>query len=422
MLLALLETREGVLSPHVVLAESDGSRAMLVARLERTRLPVRLGYLRLHAPWVRSLTVVQGGALCSDGTEALGAALDEARRSLQQGEADVLRLRRVRVDSELHRLASESLTWTTRGRASEASPRWRLTLPPTLDDILKSQSSRTRANHRRYVRKLEEDLGDRLELRLHTTPEELDQVVRDCEAVSAKTYQHGLGAGFAADASERRLLEISARRGWLRAYVLSIDGEPKAFWIGHAYGRVFYTGPTGYDPELAGLRLGTYVLMKMLEDLCADDTVDEVDYGIGDAEYKRHFGTESWLEEDLLVFAPTFRGVRLNLTRTTLLRVSDAARRTGERVPALRDLKRRWRNASVLTPPLRLLRERGHHPPVAVLAVVEVDERARRPPPSDRRRRAASSCRRSAAGETCARGRSRRAGGRGTARRPCASS
>ena len=343
VLLALLETRDGVLRPQVVLAESGGSRSMLVARLERTRLPVRLGYLRVYAPWVRALTVVQGGALGSTDGAALSAAFAETRRALQQGEADVLRLRMVRVGSELHRLASETPSWATRGRASPPSPRWRLTLPQTLDEILKQQSSRTRSNHRRYVRKLEEEFGEKLSFRVYRDPADLDQVIRDCETVSVKTYQHGLGAGFTADASERRLLEISARRGWLRAYVLSIDDEPRAFWIGHAYGRIFYTGPTGYDPDLASSRPGTYVLIKMLEDLCGDDDVDEVDYGIGDAEYKRHFGTHNWLEEDMLVFAPTARGVRVNLTRSALLGATDVARRTAGRVPALRDLKRRWR-------------------------------------------------------------------------------
>jgi hypothetical protein len=169
-------------------------------------------------------------------------------------------------------------------------------------------------------------------------------VISACEAVSIKTYQHRLGAGFAADPSERRLIELGAERGWLRAYVLSIDGDPAAFWLGLAYRGTFFTGPTGYDPGLARWRLGTYVLMTMLEDLCADDAVDHVDYGIGGAEYKRHFANESQLEEDDLVFAPSLRGVRINLTRTAILGTIGAARAAADRTPVLRVLKRRWRS------------------------------------------------------------------------------
>ena len=341
---AMLETREDVLRPHVVLAEANGERALLAARLEDARMPVHFGYKEVYAPRVRTLTVVQGGLVgARDGT-AVRSLFDEAHGALARGEADALRLRRLRVDSELHRLACERAHWSTRGRGAPASLRWRLELPESLDDVLKTQSSRTRSNHRRYARKLEEELGDRLSFDVYRDPADLDRVIRDCEAVSLRTYQHGLGAGFTADASERRLVEEGARRGWLRAYLLSVDGEPRAFWLGLAYRGVFFTGPTGYDPSLASLRLGTYVLMRMVDDLCRDETVQEIDFGIGDAEYKRHFGTESWLEEDALVFAPSFRSVRVNLTRTAVLRAAGAARSVAERAPALRGVKRRWRS------------------------------------------------------------------------------
>ncbi len=367
VVLALLDTRADVLRPHIVLAEAGDERAMLVGRLERTRLPVRLGYLRLYAPSVRALNVVQGGALGSTGDDALTAALDETRRALRDREADVLRLRSVRVGGPLHRLATSGASWLTRGRTWKATPRWRLNLPATLDEILELQSSRTRGNHRRTVRKLEEEYGEQLSFDVYRDPGDLPRLLRDCEAVSAKTYQRALGAGFATERAERRLLELSAERGWLRGYVLSLHGEPRAFWVGNAYEGTFYTGPTGYDPALAASRPGTFVLMRMLEDLCGDPDVDEVDWGTGDSEYKRHFATHGWLEEDVLIFAPTVRGVRINLTRTALLSASGAIRGVAEHVPALRDVKRRWR--SRLAAPRRV-REHRPIPHLARVAVV----------------------------------------------------
>ena len=58
--------------------------------------------------------------------------------------------------------------------------------------------------------------------------------------------------------------------------------------------------------------------MRMIEELCAEDGIDVLDYGFGESEYKRRFGSESWEEEDVLVFAPTFRGVRINATGTAV--------------------------------------------------------------------------------------------------------
>lgn len=341
-LAVLLDTREDVLRPHVVLAEVGGGQSMLVARLERTKLPVRFGYRRVYAPTVRSLTVVQGGALGIAAADALAAAFAQAREALKDGEADILRVRNAQAHGPLHRLAAASDSWLTRGRTTAPSPRLRLRLPTTLDDVLALQSTRTRTKHRRYLKKLDEAFGERLSFHVYRDTDDMRDAAAACAAVSARTYQHALGAGFRATETELRLLELGAQRGWARVYVLAVDGEAKAFWIGNVYAGVYYAGPTGYDPELARLQLGTCVLLRMLEDLCADPDAQELDWGSGNADYKHFFATHGWLEQDVVLFAPTLRGVRLNLVQKALTAAADAARRGVKRVPAL-DVKRRWR-------------------------------------------------------------------------------
>ena len=108
-------------------------------------------------------------------------------------------------------------------------------------------------------------------------------------------------------------------RGWFRAYVLYLDDEPIAFWQGQAYNGVFSTGVPGFDPAYAEHRVGNYVLFKLIADLCADESIDTLDYGFGDAEYKRRFGTRSWEEQDVHLFAPTAKGFRTNAIRSSLL-------------------------------------------------------------------------------------------------------
>lgn len=77
---------------------------------------------------------------------------------------------------------------------------------------------------------------------------------------------------------------------------------PRAFWHGTLNRRIFYTGPTGYDPEYRDLRLGSYVLAKMAEHLCGQ--ADWLDFGLGDAEFMRHFGDQSWEEDAPLAGRP----------------------------------------------------------------------------------------------------------------------
>jgi CelD/BcsL family acetyltransferase involved in cellulose biosynthesis len=83
------------------------------------------------------------------------------------------------------------------------------------------------------------------------------------------------------------------------------------------------------------------VLAKLTEHLCGQ--ADWLDFGLGDAEYKRHFGDQSWEEDDILIFARRPRSVAVNLTRSGVL----AASRTGKTALAtsghLDAVRRRWR-------------------------------------------------------------------------------
>ena len=132
-------------------------------------------------------------------------------------------------------------------------------------------------------------------------------------------------------------------RGWFRAYVLYLEGRPVAYWHGIGYRGVFHVGISAYDPALANLSVGTYVLMRLIADLCADDSVTELDYGFGDADYKSRFGEEQWLQGNVLIFAPSFRAARINLVITTLSGIDSLARRILERQDVAGRLKRAWR-------------------------------------------------------------------------------
>jgi len=238
-------------------------------------------------------------------------------------------------------IAGSSVTISA-GRGAEAQTHRRARIPETFAEYLRARSAKTRSNVQRYSRRLEERFGERLELRLFESPADIPRLIRDTRTVSEKTYQHGLGAGFEDDDLTRALQQLGAERGWLRAFVLYLDGIPSAFWHGTQYRRIFYTGPTGYDPAHRDLRLGTYVLAKMVEHLCGK--ADWMDFGLGDAEYKRHFGDEHWEEEDILLFARRPRPVVVNLARTGVLTASRGAKTALERSGKLEAARRCWRD------------------------------------------------------------------------------
>jgi CelD/BcsL family acetyltransferase involved in cellulose biosynthesis len=129
----------------------------------------------------------------------------------------------------------------------------------------------------------------------------------------------------------------------LRAYVLSVAGAPAAYWLVATYNGTLLLKTTGYDPAYARDRVGIYLLMRVIEDACADPTLNILDFGPGDASYKRHFSSESFEERNALVYAPTLRALRINATRTGLLGAGLVAHRVLEASGMTDRLRKLWR-------------------------------------------------------------------------------
>jgi CelD/BcsL family acetyltransferase involved in cellulose biosynthesis len=245
--------------------------------------------------------------------------------------------------SPLHAAASSEPGVLLRPRFARPSIHYQVAIPDTLDEFLAARSYKTRRNLRYYDRRLAAAFEGRLRLERFDDPADLERLFRDTLEVSSKTYQHALGASFVDSPVQRAVFELGLGRGWLRAYVLYVDDRPIAFWHGSAYRGVLGPGMTGYDPEFHEVRAGTYVLVRRLEDACADPELNLLDWGFGDADYKRSLSDRSWVEEDLLVFAPSWRGVRTSLARSGVLGAGEVLRRASRSGKLAGRAKRRWR-------------------------------------------------------------------------------
>jgi CelD/BcsL family acetyltransferase involved in cellulose biosynthesis len=310
--------------------------------VEDTRLGADIEYRTVFSARARSITLVHGGLV---GVTAENAPLlvRELQQSLARREADVLFLPAQRPDSPLYRAVRAALPGYRRQPFERRGVHRALELPDNFDAFLRSRSKSTREGVKRYRKKVERDLGERLDLRVYREPGDIERIFADTEPVAALTYQRGLGVALTDTPQQRALIEVGLRRGWFRTYVLYLDGTAIAFWPGSAYGGTFHIGTPGYDPQFADYRIGNYLLMRMFEDLIANPDVQAVDYGLGDAEYKRRFGSESWDEVDLHVFAPSARALAINAVRAAILGATTAARGALGRAGVLERLKRGWR-------------------------------------------------------------------------------
>jgi hypothetical protein len=317
--------------------------AAAVARAETRRLATAVGYRTVYAPRVRLLHVVDGGLVARDPA-ARDVLIDALRAELASGRADAIALPPLPLGSELS-VACERLGGPL-GRQRFITPwlRRRLVLPASFDEFVASRSANTRWRIRRDAKRIAAELGDELSVRIVADPAGLDVLVRDADRVARATYQRALGAGFSDTPEQRELARIGLERGWLRGYLLYRGDEPIAYWLCALYGETMLIKTAGFDPAYGRLRVGLYLLMRAIEDAIALPQLRVLDFGPGDAAYKQQFSSESWEERNMLAFAPTFRGLRINGLRTAILGAARLARRVLDAARLTDRVRSRWRD------------------------------------------------------------------------------
>ncbi len=327
---AIVRTDPNVERPHVVLLEIDGRPAALaLGRLERVELGARLGYWRFYRPKVRSITVVPGGVLGAPDEAVSAALVDALRLSLAGGEADVAIVRHLPVDSAMFHAATTMPSFLARQHVVTSQPHYFLELPETFDEYLASRTKSTRYRLTRYRRKLERELGDRVDVRVFASPADVDEYFEQVDAIAGTTYQAGLGVGFVDNERNRALTMLAMSNGWFAGYVLSVDGAPGAFLNGVLYRGRLRVGHTGYDPAFRDLRLGSVLFLQLVEDLCARPDASLIDFDYGKAEYKALMANVAREEADAIVYGPTFRAARINVVRSALTHCTAAIERVG---------------------------------------------------------------------------------------------
>jgi Acetyltransferase (GNAT) domain len=345
-LLTRVRTRPNVLGPFAIVVE-DGERvlAALAGRLEQRRLETAVGYRVLYAPEVKLVQAVDGGVVVPD-PEGLEPLLDAVRGVLAGGEADALALPPLELGSPLA-VSFESLsTRLARQRFVAPWTRRRLVLPTSFNEFVATRSPNTRWRIRREARRLAEEFGPDLTVEIVRDPSGFEQLVRDADRVARSTYQRALGAGFSDTPEQRALARVGLEHSWLRGYLLYLRGEPIAYWLCSLHGETMLIRTGGYDGAYAEHRVGIHLLMSVIEDAIADPSLRILDFGPGDAAYKQQFSNDndSRQERNLLVFAPTFRAIRINAVRGVILGSARLVRRMLDAAKLTDRVRARWRD------------------------------------------------------------------------------
>jgi CelD/BcsL family acetyltransferase involved in cellulose biosynthesis len=123
------------------------------------------------------------------------------------------------------------------------------------------------------------------------------------------------------------LSRLALEQGWLRLFVLWLDGKPAAALYGFSYHGVFYYFQAGFDPIYGKHSVGL-VTMGLAIKSAIEEGVEEYDLLHGDEPYKFHWARAARELGRLELYPPGARG----LLYKGALEVSRATRRMARRV------------------------------------------------------------------------------------------
>lgn len=339
----IASSRPEVIAPCVFAVSDHGKLVSLLAgRIERAKMTFRLGYANLAKIQVLRLVIIEG-AFMGDRSEGVWVhLLSFLDNFLVTRGLDYAYFEQMRIASEFEEKAKQLLSPSRFHPAHDLSEHWLMQLPKTWDEFLKSRSKK----HRYWLKRLENILNKEFPgqwtMRRYSTSAEATEFAVAAETVASTTYHRSLGVGFAFNNENSTRLELEAKSGRLRGYVLSINGEPAAFWYCTTFLKRLYLCSTGYLPAFRSYEVGTVLLMKVFQDHCGSE-VDVVDFGLGEAGYKQRFGSEHFTEASYTLFAGSGRGRRLNAAHRLMRRVTRTAKRVLDRLKITQRFKTLWR-------------------------------------------------------------------------------
>jgi len=343
--IATLTTRDEILRPHIIiLFRNEKPTTLVIGRIEDIPLEIKFGYKTLLKPLVRSLTIVYGGIVGDTSYQCCKIIISRLMQSLSQHEADVVLFNHLKLDSDIYHFAKVKPNFFCRDTFHISNTHWSLALPPSYNEFLHTLSKNTRKNIRNYSNRLKRDFGQNLIIKHISSVEEIDTILSDNEEIAKKTYKRGMGVGFHINNEIRKWYEIGLKRSILNVYILYVNGQPVAFRKAFCFTDVFISYGTDYDPFYSNYRIGNFLLNYVIEDLYKKGTIKTIDFGFGDADYKRIYCNENWIESPVYIFAPTVKGIVINLMRGCTMHVSSIAQNILKKLNLYSKVKKRWRD------------------------------------------------------------------------------
>jgi CelD/BcsL family acetyltransferase involved in cellulose biosynthesis len=169
-----------------------------------------------------------------------------------------------------------------------------VTIPNSMNEIIKNLSPKFRKNLRRSMKRLRQDHG-RIELKKYNEIGSYKEAMKNFLDLHQNRWKSkGRKGAFPTQNARDRVLEATRlydENGWLQLHFLTVEGEPVAAQYCLQYNQKLYYWLGGFNPDYSMYSVGNLLTLKMLE-YCVQNKIKEYDFLKGDEAYKRDWSSQ----------------------------------------------------------------------------------------------------------------------------------
>ena len=228
----------------------------------------------------------------------------------------------------------------------------------SFDAYLQRMPNKHRHELFRKLRRVAEHCAGAIDLRCYRSVTEARAFYALASTVSGKTYQRRLlDVGLPETAAFEAQLLARAGQNRMRGYLLFHRDTPVAYGYCIVTGDCLRFQYIGYDPAYRHWSAGNVLIAEALRSAIGESRFAIIDFGSGEAQYKRSFATGSRRCATVFLFRPTARRLLTLAAHRTCIALSDICAGIADRLGLKERLKRRFRTpaAALLGSGLALL-------------------------------------------------------------------
>lgn len=281
---SLWESHFGKKDELTLLVKDENENPISVLPLYKKRERIK----RVKVDILRSITGLystQGGLLISENEKAVLESLFEYLYKTEKWHIFKVC---VQYGSKLQNAiekAAKNFSLQLSSQFHESSPF--IKIEGNIDAFLSSKSGNFRSNLKRKERKLKN--AGYLELKIYTKPAEVRRALKEIFEIEEKSWKEQEGTAITSEKRRQEFYSTLAERmavvGWLRIYILKIDGKPIAFDYGLLFKKRYSMLKTSYNESYKALSPGVVLRLYVVKDLF-DTGCQEHNFMWGSEPYK----------------------------------------------------------------------------------------------------------------------------------------